>query len=262
MGSGDCICLALYDWRGAISIVQFHDVAKDFFALNHVVPDVGGLSASDSNDSTIKYSTIKQRIGHARYANASSLELYHTLPNYGQLVFGWDVTAGMHIELAKDMYFCASAQLGGTTFEELELLATQLSKMCELRYGIGYRRPFSLGPDLYALGMNTAPDYSEAGMLASDRIGAWFRERIDQNRHLQGYLRDVYPMNVLSDPHLRMPVNGVALADWIRTSADRGTLRPLAGGAWLWRVDEQHVPAITAELEQAGLLIAALGATR
>ena len=79
---------------------------------------------------------------------------------------------------------------------------------------------------------------------------------------MQGYLRDIYPLNVLSAPHLHMPVNGVPLADWIRVSADRGTLRPLAGGAWLWRIDEPHVPAITAELEQAGLLIAALGATR
>jgi hypothetical protein len=98
--------------------------------------------------------------------------------------------------------------------------------------------------------------YSKEETVIRDRIGAWFRERMATNRHLSGYLRDVYPLNVLCETHLSQRIGGVPLGDWIGKRSARGELRPLAGGAALWRIDEENVQQVLDELAPSGLLIA------
>lgn len=263
MRAGDCVCLALYDWESNFTASDFYDVACSFFVAAGVDPDCGSLRRETQNESrTLKLSTIASRIKKPEYAQAPSVELYHTIPNYAQLVFGWDVTVGYHADDIRDMCFCAGVELTKLGIDYMANLVERISHLTNLTYGIGYTRAFRDGPDLYALGMGTNPDYSPEGRRAADRVGAWFRERIGQNRHLLGYLRDVYPLNVISQPHLDMPVNGMPLGEWIRHAADRGTLRPLAGGAWLWRIEDAQVANVQAELEAAGLLIAQLGSKR
>jgi hypothetical protein len=263
MRSGNCVCIALYDWLADLSAPAFYDIARSFFAASNVVPDCGGIDLGGSGNSrTLKHSTIASRLKKPEYAQATSVELYHTIPNYAQLVFGWDVTVGYHADKHRDMYFCAGVELTQLGMDYMANLVERISHLTNLTYGIGYTRAFRDGPDLYALGMATNSEYSPEGMRAADRVGAWFRERIGQNRHRQGYLRDVYTLNVISQPHLEMPVHGTPLGEWIGQTPHRGTLRPLAGGAWLWRVDDAQVPCVQAQLEAAGLLIAHLGSTR
>lgn len=262
MRAGDCICLALYDWSTDLSAPTFYEFAVRFFSANGATPDSGGLYMGLRTYSrTLKFSTIASRIKKPEYQGATSLDLYRTIPNYAQLVFGWDVTAGFHAKEHRDMYFCVGETIAQLEMDYFANLVEELSRVTNLTYGIGYTRAFRDGPDLYALGMCTNTDYTSEGMRIADRTAAWFRERIGKNRHLQGYLRDVYPLNVISRPHLDKLVHGTPLGDWIHQTPERGILRPLAGGAWLWRIDEQQVPQIQAELERAGLLIADLGGT-
>lgn len=263
MRVGDCTCLAFYDWSSEFSASAFYEVAVSFFSANGVEPDSGKLYVGKPTNSRIlKYSTVAARIKKAEYANASYVGLYHTIPDYAQLAFGWDVTAGYHARMHRDMYFCCGVAIAQLGVDYVADVIEQISNRTTLTYGIGYSLPFQDGPDLYALGMSTGSDYTPEGNRAADRTCAWFRERIGQNRHLQGYLRDVYPLNVISQPHLDKQVQGMPLREWIIASPERGTLRPLAGGAWLWRIEENQVVPIQAELESAGMLIAELGSTR
>jgi hypothetical protein len=154
------------------------------------------------------------------------------------------------------MVFCCDQSIGGVDLSYFEQLLEGIAQTVRIPYGIGYLRSFEFGPSFYAAGMVTGIGYSKEEMAEADRIGAWFRERMAQNRHLSGYLRDVYPLNVISDKHLSQRVGGVRLADWIGRSSARGTLRQLPGGATLWRIDEANVEGVRNTLAPTGLLIA------
>lgn len=187
---------------------------------------------------------------------ADGVSLYHTLPDYAQLVFGWDVTATLDFEEDKTMVLCCDQTMAGIGLDYFEGLLDRIARHLQLCYGIGYLRPFNLGPSIYAAGMNTTSDYSDEAMAEAHRIGSWFRERIGENRHRTGHLRDVYPLNVISAPHLSQRVDGLALSDWIGRESWRGTLRTLPGEAAVWRIEEAHVERVRAELIPTGLLIA------
>ena len=251
-----CACLAIYDWDANIDVSEFHEVAKSFFAANGVKPNVAGLDRLDGRSLTQSYTSIEERLRWQSPREFNGLDLYHTLPNYAQLIFGWDVTASMDIYRGKTMYFCCDQALSGVSFEYFERLLERAAILIKLNYAIGYLRQFELGPAIYASGMVTGLGYSDEEMAEADRIGSWFRERLARKRHLSGHLRDVYPLNVLSGPHLSQRVGGLPLADWIGQSRAHGTLRSLTGGAAVWRIEESNVDHVRAELAKTGLLIA------
>jgi len=199
---------------------------------------------------------MAERLRTEPLPSADGLVLYHTLPDYAQLIFGWDVTAMLDCHRAKTMDFCCDQAIRGLDLNYFEGLLDRIGLLVKLCYGIGYLRSFELGPDIYACGMGTTSGFSDEEMAEADRIGSWFRERLAGNRHLSGYLRDVYPLNVLSEPHLSRRVDGIPLAEWISQSQKRGTLRELPGNACVWRIDESNVDGVRAEMIKTGLLIA------
>jgi hypothetical protein len=154
------------------------------------------------------------------------------------------------------MVFAADRELAGFDLGHFEPMLERMASIVELKYGFGYRRSFEFGPDVYALGMGAGLGYSDADIAERDRIGAWFRERMHDNRHRIGYLREVYPLNVISAPHLEQRIDGLALADWIAAEPNRGSLRQLAGGAMLWWIDDADADSVRAQLIPTGLLIA------
>lgn len=253
-----CASVALYDWDGELELKQFGDRATSFFAANHVSPDVGTLSAKGRTRNANTRKTVERLLRSDDLASADTLELYHTIPDYAQLIFGWDVqTEALNVN-GRTIYFGCDQALAGIDLDFLEEVIGQFSQIVQLRYGIGYVKQFEFGPCVYAHGMVSGFGYSREDLIKADRIGAWFRERMAGNRHLAGLLRDVYPLNVISEPHLSQRVEGLPLADWIRQLRLRGTLRSLPGGATLWRIDEANIESVRAPLADAGLLIAYL----
>jgi hypothetical protein len=254
--SNTCACLAVYDWTGELDTVQFHELAREFFDANGVLPNICGVERPNGSGGNMSYTVMKERLRSEPLPLVDGLTLYHTLPDYAQLVFGWDVTAALECHRRKMMAFCCDQTIRGLDLNYFVGLLERIARIVQLCYGIGYLRSFELGPSIYASGLGIAAGFSDEEMAEADRIGAWFREIIGANRHMRGYLRDVYPLNVISEPHLSQRVGGMPLADWIGQSPQRGTLRSLPGDAWIWRIDESNVDAVRAELVQTGLLIA------
>jgi hypothetical protein len=250
--------LALYDWVGEVTTVSFHDWAIEFFAANGVVPDLCGISRQDGKGSNRRYDRMAKRLRVEPLSSILGLELYHTLPNYVQLVFGWDVSAALINVAGKMMTFCGDQTMRGVDLNFFESFLERIGATVGLQYGIGYLRSFEFGPSAYAYGMSVGFGYTGEDMAKSDRIAAWFHDQARAKRHLHGFLRDVYPLNVISEPHLEQRVEGLPLADWIKQSPSRGTLRSLPRGAWLWRIDEANTETVRAPLADAGLLIAYL----
>jgi hypothetical protein len=251
-------CLALYDWVGEIDTVQFHEWALKFFAANGVLPDICGISKVDGKDSNRSYKRLEKRLRAEPLSSVDGLELCHMLPGHFDLVFGCDVSASLIDVGGKMMTFCCDQTIRGIELNFFEPLLERIGTTVALQYGSGYLRLRESGPSAYASGMAAGMGYSTEELAEADRIATWFYERPGKKRHLMGLLRDVYPLNVISEPHLEQRVEGLPLADWIRQSPSRGTLRSLPRGAWLWRIDEANIESVRASLADAGLLIAYL----
>lgn len=246
MRTGLCNCIAFYDWRGDFGASRFHDVALTVFHANGVEPDTGSLFRSEND--VRPYKTVLADLALAR----DGVDFYHTLANYGQLIFGWDLCSLLQQGEERTMVFCYPQDMAGIGLNFLAGMARTLAQELQLTYGIGYQRDFDLGPDLYAYGLDTGLEYSPEDMAEGDRIAAWLHERMNKrNRHLAGLLRDVYPLNVLSRPHVERRIGEQAFGAWIEAAPDRGRLEPLANDAWLWTVPEERLLPVREEIKRS-----------
>ena len=69
-----------------------------------------------------------------------------------------------------------------------------------------------------------------------------------------GFLRDVYPMTLLSDYHLSASVGSGTLEKWIRADPRRGTLGPF-GAKTLWTIETENLLAVQTALDPTGILL-------
>ncbi len=250
-----CTSIALYDWEGDLDVRDFHAIALSFFELSSVAPNDACITRSNKEIAGSPEKIAKLLAAETQSAQ-TELCLYHLPPKAKEFMVDWDVMAeSMYAQGSKDIFLGCDWTLANVDLKLCLPLFHAFARHIKLRYGIGFHRTFRLGPAPYALGIITGLDYSDK---EADRIGSWFKEQMNRNRHLQGYLRDVYPLNVLSAPHLAQPVAGVPLGQWIAASPERGTLTSLPNDAWLWLVEEQHIDIVRSELIAAGLLIAYL----
>jgi hypothetical protein len=143
----------------------------------------------------------------------------------------------------------------------LRELCKAVAQFCEVRYGIVYEWQKACGPTYYGLGIVQSSQHCHISPIEEEKIGIWFRERIDsrdsaaRNRHLSGKLRDVYPLNFLSDVHLNVPLRGMTMREWIESNAGRGSLEKLAGKSWSWTIPSKSLGEIRKCLAQEGLII-------
>jgi hypothetical protein len=244
--------LAIYDWNGELTNAAFHEVARSVFEANGTLPDTCSISRFGGDHNRLReYAHV---VAHLN-ALEGNLAFYHTIPGYTQLIFGWDIFASISNVSDKTMVICFDRQLAGIDLQYVAGIVRSLAEIVSLRYGIGYQRSFNSGPELYAFGMIAGLGYTPSERAERDRIGSWMRERIAEGRHLKGFLRDVYPLNVLSAAHLAREVENLPLSQWIEASAARGTLSALPNEAWLWTIPEQSLSLVQTTLQQAGCTI-------
>ncbi len=162
-------------------------------------------------------------------------------------------------EFPDDLVYLGLAESAGVSVGELARFLYASSKaMADWRYGIGYLHPWDRGPGEYAVGIlghsgpviprSTRPEDSRPHM---DRVMRWLDERLGKRRHLQGWFRDVYPVNLLSEAHVKVPVGGgKALLD-----SGLGTFVQPDERVWLWEVPQETIPQARQALIDAGVLI-------
>jgi hypothetical protein len=125
----------------------------------------------------------------------------------------------------------------------------------DIRYGFAYKMPLADLPDCFATGSRrfTFADFKE--LMREKREGIrreparddlWKKELMDGRRHLSGLFRDAYPVNILSESHVRA-VN--LLPQKI------GKMSQLDNALWLWELSDEEIPRAQAMLEDKKLLV-------
>jgi hypothetical protein len=137
------------------------------------------------------------------------------------------------------------------------------SQTTEPVYGFGFHRPYGLGPAGYSMGLDMRSGGMRPDLADQSRLLAWSTELTgsterfpNRHRHLKGMILDVFPMNVLSDTHLRQCVEGVELEHWIAQNTGTESLTMLTNRCFVWSVREADTTRISKSLSRAGLIMA------
>lgn len=140
--------------------------------------------------------------------------------------------------------------------------ALLLHRACEIarglfdvRYGFAYKMPLAEEPDCYASGSRpfSFADFQEEMRLRREGVPRqespdelWGDELMGPRRHLTGLFRGAYPVNVLSESHVRSAE---------LNSRGIGRLSELGTSLWLWELSETEIPKAQALLEARKLLV-------
>ena len=74
-------------------------------------------------------------------------------------------------------------------------------------------------------------------------------------RRAGGLILDVFPINILSDLHLRQKIGDSSLEEWIQLNTGPNSLTQISPGCFIWRVPAAHVAAVATTLGQLGLTL-------
>jgi hypothetical protein len=138
------------------------------------------------------------------------------------------------VHLNSDQFLCIAREACGLT---------------NAGYGIGYVRPFGHAPLEYGMPLSYNPYSDEEARRITQWMVAPHAEVC-----LQGLMRDVYPRNFLSAPHLARQIGDVRFDGWVRRSAHNGTLALLTDTITLWEVPTESIPAVRQTLVDAGMV--------
>lgn len=119
--------------------------------------------------------------------------------------------------------------------------------------------PWAFSPLSYGSGISYSPNRKRLGDLTdrdSERVMNWANHCYRGHRASEGYLRDIYAMNIIGQKHIGMRVGNLDLGNWIEQDPIRGSLSELSGKT-LWIVESEHLLSVQAALDNAGVLLSA-----
>ena len=79
--------------------------------------------------------------------------------------------------------------------------------------------------------------------------------KFSEGNYKPGDFRDIYPINVLSQPHMDHKIDRISFSDWIVDSPHRGHLDRISSHNWIWNVKEEHIPQVREEMRPTGHVI-------
>ena len=121
-----------------------------------------------------------------------------------------------------------------------------------IRYGIAYKMPLSQDPACYAFG--AVHSFAEVLDFIRNRRNRppktrdelWGDELMGERRHLGGFFRGAYPVNLLSETHVRKA----------NLESHRiGRLSQFDESLWLWELSEAELPEAERILAQENVLV-------
>ena len=258
---GTCTALAFYDLeKDSIDLRGLFTFFEDWFLEQGYTPMRGsadGEGIKATKTWTFKYT--KKFLEKRNFEKIIAFWFAAYPPEWD-----YDATDGLfsvQVELEDQGFFNLYFHNSIVPFERglVETLIKDISRYLKAQYGIVYQRDFDKGPGLYAGGVITGLNESKfpEHAIEEDRIAEWHRRYFRPWRYHLGQLRDIYPMNLLSEAHLKETVFGKSLKEWIGSSSEHGELKPLTDILWEWWVPENNIPTVREELLPTGIIICA-----
>lgn len=204
----------------------------------------------------VSFSRINSRLQKVGFDGIQDFEIYSLPSNAKYPMFDYCIDA-IYNNDSQSSYaaIAASPHLLQLCTDSTFSLAQTIIQDLKPIYGIGYTRERREGPLLYVIGIGQGIGPS-SGEAYEKRVeeGHWGGLGMERQVYREGVIRDVYPWNFLTNPHLEAKVNNISLQDWIQQDEIRGNLCPLHNGMWLWKVAKQNILTIRSTLWEAKII--------
>lgn len=257
--SGPSSCIALFDWKGDIPLEKWFSLANEYFmSVAGHLPNNAYSAESAGREKEIRVGLLAERIKSGKLYE--SIELYYSSSKIDPPRF-WNVAACLYTNTqlgTKSMIFARKDHM--ETHDSLfERIVVRVSELCAIGYGFGFESAEGKNPIFHAMGISYGE--STKNELLSNSL--WFSERLrmkgdpaPKNRHLKGYLRDLYSLNVVTPTHLeRLISEGRTLKDCIENSTSLGSITQISASCFLWKIPPSDLPEARHWAQGRGLLI-------
>lgn len=120
-----------------------------------------------------------------------------------------------------------------------------------------FRFPWMFSPSAYFAGITYDHSVKQLGgptFEDGERIANWSNHCYRGLRPSDGYMRDVYPINILTDKHLRRQVGGHTLREWIADDPRRGKIEQF-DRKFLWQIPDDQLVAVQSALDANRLFL-------
>ena len=258
--------------RGPLgNVIALHDFAEEtpdiriwfeytvsFFEEYGLVPTKAAIDGPQSNkgNNNMLFKTAFKRLYETDFKNVQGIWFGAVPPNCEQE--GLDSIFSTEIDVCSpnnkgNLVLCFDDSLTSFSHDLINNLTKDLSRFFKPRYGYCFQRPFKKGPKWYPLGVNVDLEWDDPERKL---IGEWGRTyHVNDGKYKTGDLRDIYPMNVLSQAHQERMVNGQPFFEWIQAQPYRGTLEPLTPDLWAWWVEHDYLPQVREDLRPTGMVL-------
>lgn len=254
MSDINTLCIALYDFsKEQADMKRFFTLMETLSAqVNIPWESMGGLS---QRGKLLQFKNGKRKVEKTNFEGLKSLSLLGGVDEPGTHE-NWRICVYFNAERRGHMVLCLEEALWQGANLALVPLLKDLLSCAPFAYGTVYERDRDLGPEWYAVGVNAITGRKRLSQEERDELANWGNayEYLDGD-YRTGLLRDVFPHNILTAPHLGEKVGGIPLGEWIQAAPNRGALTPLTHTHMLWSVDPQDIPQVREALQNAELLL-------
>jgi hypothetical protein len=241
----------LFDFRLIIKIYL------DFLMAYNLEPDVMDIVGTGYGKNEIrKFSVGLKNLNNNNYRKLKSVSIYTSESDSKDYAHYWKTM--FHVSCSTIL---GSHCYLGVNIQNIELkdgfFSATVKPVCEVfkpLLGYAYVTTPESGPFAYSMGGIHTPQIDYLTEQQKELSSIWLRY---QDLAIQGKLRDLYQLNILSDLHLKHAINGTTLLDLIESDPDEmGSLLILSERNTLWTVAIDNYNQIRKKLFQASMLIA------
>lgn len=259
----DCVCcLEIDEIHGGLSVASLLNISSILFENWSLKPKRVTYSLREEGKSRrASFATIRNRFGEIEDEVGRSItyiEISGAGIEQNEISDVWTPCAfagGAMQGRILNAFFFGPAPFDEGAQRYIELLRANRVEFASAQI---FSFPWVYSPVAYFAGATYDHSDRRLGKLTpggSARITNWRSHCHRGNRPSQGYMRDVYPLNILSREHICNELRGVSLLEWISTSPSRGEISEF-GSKCIWRIADQHIAEVQRSLDEAGLLLA------
>lgn len=242
--------IAFYSVRHTAETVEtFYSSVVEWFQSLGYPPDKAAIRAPGHSGKYVSFGRADVKLAKNGFAGVTSMEISALMPDAQFLANDYFLTA-QYSRKFSFMYVGSLGSIASLSRSVMLPLAQRIIDCACPEYGIGYMRDRSLGPSLYAVGINKGEELSYEEALRISRWGNASKAHVWR----EGLLRDIYPWNFITHAHLRKQVNGISLQEWIVQDSQRGEIIPLSKDISLWDIKEINILTVRKILQDNNII--------
>lgn len=235
------------------SMSSFYKIVIDWFNELGYPPDKISVHGVGHSGKPILFSRTDSRIRKNGFKDINSFTIFATHPEGKTPVNDYYLMASYDGNPENEYCFIAAcSSIANLSSNTMLPLAKKLISAVNFEYGIGYTRKHHLGPAMYAIGIGQGLGSGGSDYEEGLNITQWGNIGMTHKIYCEGYIREIYPWNFLTDKQLQLSVGNVKFIEWIQEQPVRGSLELISSDITLWKVEDNNIHAIRQCLQSTG----------